>query len=114
MIKNVQLPISNDTMILMASPMKIEESEVSIDTEQSEQTDSPWSVIVWNDPINLMDYVELIFMKIFGYSKSKANKLMLDVHNKGRANVYSGEKVEAEKYVHKLHSFGLWATMEQN
>jgi ATP-dependent Clp protease adaptor protein ClpS len=75
--------------------------------------DRPWLVIVWNDPINLMSYVTFVFQKLFGYSKDKATKLMLDVHYKGRAVVASGPRERAELDVARLHRHGLWATMEQ-
>jgi ATP-dependent Clp protease adaptor protein ClpS len=75
--------------------------------------DRPWMVIVWNDPINLMTYVTFVFQKLFGYSKTAATKLMLDVHNKGRAVVSSGPRERAELDVFRLHEYGLWATMEQ-
>ena len=76
--------------------------------------DRPWSVVVWNDPINLMTYVAYVFRKLFGYSEEKATKLMLDVHHKGRATVSSGTRTEAERDVNRLHSHGLWATMEHD
>lgn len=82
------------------------------DTDQS--TDRPWVVIVWNDPINLMSYVSFVFRKLFGYSKEKADSLMLDVHEKGRAVVSSGAREKAEMDVFRLHEHGLWATMQQD
>jgi ATP-dependent Clp protease adaptor protein ClpS len=75
--------------------------------------DRPWQVIVWNDPINLMSYVTFVFQKLFGYSKEKATKLMLDVHHKGRAIVSHGNREKCEMDVYRLHEHGLWATMEQ-
>ena len=75
--------------------------------------EGPWIVIVWNDPVNLMSYVTFVFQKLFGYSQEKATKLMLDVHNKGKAVVSSGPKERAEFDVFRLHGHGLWATMEQ-
>jgi len=74
----------------------------------------PWKVIVWNDPINLMSYVAFVFQKLFGYSKEKANKLMMDVHTKGKAVVASGPRERSELDVFRLHEHGLWATMEQD
>jgi ATP-dependent Clp protease adaptor protein ClpS len=74
----------------------------------------PWLVIVWNDPINLMNYVTFVLQKLFGYSKEKATKLMLDVHNKGRAVVATGSRDEAERDVARLHHHGLSATTEQS
>ncbi len=75
-------------------------------------TDAPWKVIVWNDPVNLMSYVTFVLQKLFGYSKSKAEKLMLDVHHKGKAIVSHGSREKAEMDVFRLHEHGLWATME--
>ncbi|HEU5002236.1 MAG TPA: ATP-dependent Clp protease adapter ClpS [Actinomycetota bacterium] len=74
----------------------------------------PWIVIVWNDPINLMSYVVFVFQKLFGYSRDKATKLMLDVHHRGRAVVSSGPRERAEMDVYRLHAHGLWATMSQD
>ena len=68
---------------------------------------------MWNDPINLMSYVTWVFQTLFGYSKLKAEKLMLDVHHKGRAVVSSGPRERAESDVFRLHAYGLWATMEK-
>ena len=76
--------------------------------------DRPWVVLVWNDPINLMEYVTLVLQKVFGFSKQKATRLMLDVHLKGRAAVSSGTREAAELDVFRLHEHGLWATMHQD
>ena len=78
------------------------------------RSDRPWIVIVWNDPINLMSYVVLVFQKLFGYNREKATELMLDVHHKGRAIVSSGTREKAELDVFRLHEHGLWATMRQD
>jgi ATP-dependent Clp protease adaptor protein ClpS len=75
--------------------------------------DRPWITIVWNDPINLMSYVTHVFMKVFGYSRDKAHKLMLDVHERGRAVVSTGTRERMELDVATLHGYGLWATLEQ-
>ncbi len=83
-------------------------------TDDLPEADRPWVVIVWNDPINLMSYVTYVLQKLFGYSKEKATKLMLDVHHKGRAVVSSGPRERAELDVFRLHEHGLWATMEHD
>ena len=76
--------------------------------------DLPWLVIVWNDPINLMSYVTYVFQKLFGYSREKATRLMLDVHHKGKAVVSSGAREKAEFDTYRLHAHGLWATMQRD
>jgi ATP-dependent Clp protease adaptor protein ClpS len=96
----------------MTAPMPVQTERPEV--EDVVETDHPWLVIVWNDPINLMSYVSFVFQKLFGYSKEKANKLMMDVHLKGRAVVSSGTRERAELDVFRLHEHGLWATMEQS
>jgi ATP-dependent Clp protease adaptor protein ClpS len=90
--------------------MEVDEPTV----DESSKEDRPWVVIVWNDPINLMDYVTFVLQKLFGYSKEKAEKLMLDVHQKGRAVVSNGTREKAELDVFRLHEHGLWATMQHD
>jgi ATP-dependent Clp protease adaptor protein ClpS len=82
-------------------------------SEPRSDPDRPWITIVWNDPINLMSYVTHVFMTVFGYPKSKAEKLMLDVHHRGRAVVSSGTRERMELDVATLHGYGLWDTLEQ-
>lgn len=82
-------------------------------TKTRDKTAMPWTVIVYDDPVNLMQYVTMVFKKVFGYSEEKATALMRQVHEKGRSLVWSGEKEKAEFYVQQLHSFQLKASLEQ-
>ncbi len=75
---------------------------------------TPWVVIVWNDPINLMDYVAYVFRKLFGFSKEEAHRRMMQVHIDGKSVVSQGTKEKCEMDVLRLHEHGLWATMEQD
>ena len=84
------------------------------ETETKTGLSTPWNVIVHNDPINLMSYVTMVLMRVFGYSRTKAKKMMLEVHNQGRSLVWSGGREQAEHYVHQLHSYQLLATMEKS
>ena len=101
-------PARPKAMSQVAEPDLIEK------TDEAADQDRPWIVLVWNDPINLMSYVSFVFQKLFGYSKEKADELMLDVHEKGRAVVSSGPRERAELDVFRLHEHGLWATMQQD
>jgi len=78
------------------------------------EPDPPWVVIVWNDPVNLMSYVTWVLQKLFGYPRTKAEKLMMDVHTKGKAVVSNGTREKAEFDVARLHAHGLWATMQKD
>ena len=92
------------------APVEIERPEA----EEVVRQDTPWVTVVWNDPVNLMSYVTFVFMTHFGYAKPKAEKLMMDVHHKGRAVVSQGPKGKAELDVSRLHEHGLWATMQKD
>jgi ATP-dependent Clp protease adaptor protein ClpS len=76
--------------------------------------DVPWVTIVWNDPVNLMSYVSFVFQTYFGYPRKKAEKLMRDVHEKGRAVVSNGSREEMERDTQAMHEFGLWATVQKD
>jgi ATP-dependent Clp protease adaptor protein ClpS len=79
-----------------------------------ERPDVPWVVIVWNDPVNTIDYVILVFQKLFGYSRAKATRLTMQVHHEGKAVVSSGSREKCEADVARLHAYGLWATMQKD
>jgi ATP-dependent Clp protease adaptor protein ClpS len=97
-------------------------SEISIAPGRIEDIDSgevakqarPWLVVVWDDPINLMPYVTYVFQKLFGFARHKAERLMMQVHNEGRAVVSSGAREKAELDCQRLHAHGLWATISQS
>jgi ATP-dependent Clp protease adaptor protein ClpS len=94
----------------MTAPVEVDEPA----HDDAVDPDRPWVVIVWNDPINLMDYVTYVLQKLFGYPLTKAEALMMDVHQKGKAVVSSGGREKAELDVFRLHEHGLWATMQQD
>lgn len=82
--------------------------------EQESAVAGPWRTVVWNDPVNLMSYVAFVFRRYFGYSKSVAERLMLQVHEEGRAVVSRGSREQVEKDVQAMHGFGLHATIEKD
>ena len=84
-------------------------------TETSTKTalDVPWNVLVHDDPINMMGYATWVFIMIFGYPESKATELMLQVHEGGRAVVWTGQREKAEFYVAQLQAHQLSSTLEK-
>jgi len=94
----------------MASPGLAESPEADV----QEELDLPWQVIVHNDPVNLMSYVTMVFRRVFGWTRERAEQHMMEVHRKGRSIVWSGEKEQAELFVQQLHGFLLLATMEKS
>ena len=97
---------------LMSSSTEIVKTP-EIETDVSSDLEKPWNVIVFDDPVNLMGYVTLVFRRIFGYSEERARKLMLEVHEAGKSMVWTGGRERAELYVQQLHSYQLQASMSQ-
>lgn len=95
---------------MSVAPVEITRPE----TDEQAAVDQPWLTIVWNDPVNLMDYVTYVFQRVFGYPKAKAEKLMLDVHHKGKAVVSAGTREAMERDAEVLHGYGLWATVSHD
>ena len=94
---------------MSTAPVEVERPEA----DEQIVADTPWITLVWNDPINLMSYVTFVFQTYFGYPKAKAERLMLDVHRKGRAVVSTGSREEMERDVSAMHGYGLWATLQR-
>ncbi|HSP52865.1 MAG TPA: ATP-dependent Clp protease adapter ClpS [Cryobacterium sp.] len=84
-----------------------------LDLRNAVSLDRPWITIVWDDPVNLMSYVSYVFRSYFGVSAEEAERLMLQVHNNGKAVVATGNREAMERHVEAMHGYGLWATLAQ-
>src|SRR5437660_10330710 len=93
-------------MATTTTPAPVEAPE----REERVVRDFGWNVLVWNDPITLMSYVVLVFRRLFGYDHETATRLMLQVHNEGRAVVATQPPEQAEVPVARLNAFGLPAS----
>ena len=91
----------------------IENPVIEQETETADELDLPWQVVVHNDPVNLMSYVTMVFQKVFGFTRERAEKHMLEVHRQGRSVLWSGVRERAELYVQQLHGYLLLATLER-
>lgn len=72
-----------------------------------------WNTVVLNDPINLQGYVTFVFRTHFGHTRSTAHRLMMQVHEEGRAVVSTDEREVAEGHVRAMHTYGLRAILEE-
>jgi ATP-dependent Clp protease adaptor protein ClpS len=99
----------------MHSPFQssVENPAIEQETRTAEELDLPWQVVVHNDPVNLMTYVTMVFQKVFGLSREKAEQHMLEVHQQGRSILWCGMRERAELYVQQLHGYLLLATIER-
>ena len=82
-------------------------------TDERSETAGPWQAVVRNDPVNLMSYVTHVFRTHFGYSRERAEQLMLAVHHVGHAIVAEGVREQMEAHVQAMHDYGLWATVRR-
>ena len=59
-----------------ASPVcaAIANPTIEEETQTGESLDLPWQVVVHNDPVNLMTYVTMVFQRVFGYPREKAER----------------------------------------
>ena len=96
-----------------ATRSTVEDPVIEKETRSQEDVDLPWQVVVHNDPVNLMTYVTMVFQRVFGYPREKAERHMLEVHQKGRSILWSGMRERAELYVQQLHGYLLLATLEK-
>lgn len=87
--------------------------DLSVDDAALSATDGDWVTIVWDDPVNLMTYVTYVFRTYFGFDEAKAERLMMQVHTKGRAIVSVGGREQQELHVSAMHGYGLLATLER-
>ena len=101
------------TVLMMTPFATVPVPVIEQDTEVKENLDLPWQVVVHNDPVNLMTYVTMVFQRVFGYPREKAEEHMLEVHQKGRSILWSGVRERAELYVQQLHGYLLLATLEK-
>ena len=83
------------------------------DLREAVSLERPWVTIVWDDPVNLMSYVSYVFRSYFGVAPEEAERLMLRVHNSGRAVVATGNRESMERHVEAMHGYGLWATLSR-
>jgi ATP-dependent Clp protease adaptor protein ClpS len=101
------------TAHILAETGTVTTAEPTKETRSEEDLDLPWQVIVHNDPVNLMSYVTMVFQRVFGYPREKAERHMLEVHHKGRSILWAGMREPAELYVQQLHGYLLLATLEK-
>jgi ATP-dependent Clp protease adaptor protein ClpS len=96
-----------------AGPSTVDKPTIEKETRSKKDLDLPWQVVVHNDPVNLMSYVTMVFQRVFGYPREKAERHMLEVHHGGRSILWSGMRERAELYVQQLHGYLLLATLEK-
>jgi ATP-dependent Clp protease adaptor protein ClpS len=100
--------------ILAAKPGTETSPDIDVEEKLQEAFARGWTVIVWNDPVNLMEYVVYVFKTVLKMGEQDATRHMLEVHNNGKSVVARETREKSELLVHRLRGFGLNTTMEQS
>ena len=79
--------------------------------QRTDPNDS-WRLVVRNDPINTQSYVRWVLMREFGLSTEQASDAIVTIEREGAAVVSWSSITEAEGAAARLHTYGLWATIE--
>src|SRR5471032_35469 len=103
----------NVAIFTMAKPGTETSPDIDVEEKLKEAFSRGWSVIVWNDPVNLMDYVVYVFKTVLKMNEKDASRHMWEVHQNGKSMVAQETREKSEMIVHRLRGFGLNATMEQ-
>jgi len=80
--------------------------EEKIKEIQALEREGTYSVVLHNDPINNIDYVVEVVVKVFGYGIAKALWLTLKAHFSGRSMLWSGGFKKAKSNASHIISFG--------
>jgi ATP-dependent Clp protease adaptor protein ClpS len=98
---------------VLAKPGTETSPDIDVEEKLKDAFARGWSVIVWNDPINLMDYVVYVFKAVLKMNEQDASRHMWEVHQQGKSQVARETREKSELIVHRLRGFGLNATMEE-
>ena len=101
-----------DDFVSMAQPGTQTSPDIDVEEKLKEAFARGWAVIVWNDPVNLMDYVVFVFKSVLKMNEKDASRHMWEVHQNGKSVVAQETREKSELIVHRLRGFGLNATME--
>jgi ATP-dependent Clp protease adaptor protein ClpS len=75
------------------------------------EAERPYDVVLWNDPVTLMDVVVRALRRVFGYGPERAELLMMTAHREGKVVVWTGDRDRATRYCVELGLHGLQATI---
>ena len=100
-------------VVLAAQPGTETSPAIDVEEKLKEAFERGWTVIVWNDPVNLMEYVVYVFKSVLKMNEQDATRHMWEVHQKGKSVVARETREKSELLVHRLRGFGLNTTMEQ-
>lgn len=118
MERYAKIPLSISRRESFDGPLMSQDSEGELQVIQKTETPKKFKVILLNDDFTPMNFVTLVLQRYFAKSQSEAEKVMLEVHQKGSgiAGVYTKEvaemKVHQVNEVSKQNEYPLKTIME--
>jgi ATP-dependent Clp protease adaptor protein ClpS len=109
MTKAIDYILKNEHVICLAEQY---EEEVELDEDIGDGTTNAAKVILFNDEWHTFDEVINQIIKATSCSMDKAETLTWEVHNKGKALVYSGEMAECLRVSGVLEEISLHTQIE--
>ena len=82
--------------------------------EEQVESDTPWSTILLNDPVNTFPYVIATCMRVLSCSKEQAEVYTAQVHYDGKSSVFHGTKQKCEDIAAQFSAAHLWASAEKS
>ena len=107
------MPLESHPRFMAAQPGTETSPDIDVEEKLKVAFSRGWTVIVWNDPVNLMEYVVYVFKTVLKMNEQDATQHMLEVHHRGKSVVARETREKSELLVHRLRGFGLNTTMEQ-
>ena len=80
--------------------------KVDVQTKIFNEPAKQYAVILYNDPINGVDYVAKIISSVFRYSMMKSVGLMLKAHFFGKSVLWIGSHTKAIEKQNQMIAFG--------
>jgi ATP-dependent Clp protease adaptor protein ClpS len=77
-------------------------------------SDSPYSLIVWNDEVNTFEWVIETLVDVCGHSEEQAEQCAMIIHVQGKYAVKKGDYDTLKPMCNSINDRGINATMEVN
>lgn len=82
------------------------------ETDTLTTTESPYSLIVWNDDVNTFDWVIETLIEICNHTQEQAEQCAMLIHFKGKYAVKQGEYETLKPMCDAITERGIGATIE--
>ena len=86
--------------------------ETAFDAETLTDTESPYSLVVWNDEVNSFDWVIQTLVEICHHSTEQAEQCAMIIHTQGKYAVKQGSYEELKPMCDAITERGIGATIE--